>query len=268
MTPTRGVQGPAARVDLFGPPPLIAGEDAAAYHELLTRIRAAIKPVDIIDEMFTNDVTVLEWEILRWRRLKLSLIRTRQLEALNGFLGENLGYELYSDFFADRLTEILPYYLPDHQEGVPHTKDLAHTLAHECARNEPSAEARVNKILARNSLDMDDILRDAKADKAKDLVQAYARRESDAVKLIHELLARAGTNMDALVAGVLPKNLDDIERIDRLTTIAESRRNASLREIDRRRALLGEKLRRNVQEIEDGEFKVIETTPAKGKKAA
>ena len=56
--------------------------------------------------------------------------------------------------------------------------------------------------------------------------------------------------------------------IDRLTTIAESRRNISLREIERRRAVRGETLRRSVQEIEDGELEVIETTPAKGKTAA
>jgi len=261
-TKSKAITPASARPTLFGKRQLLEGEDAAAYHELLTRIRAAIKPVDIIDEMFTNDVTVLEWEVLRWRRLKLSLIRTRQLEALNGFLRENLGYELYSDLFADRLTEILQYNLPDHI--LPYKKP--HTLAHECAWNEPSAEARVNEILARNNLDMDDILDDAKADKAKNLVQAYARRESDTVKLIHELLARAGTNMDALVASVLAKNLDDIERIDRLTTIAESRRNATLHEIDRRRAVLGEIVRRSVQEVEEGEFKVIETTPAKGKK--
>ena len=51
----------------------------------------------------------------------------------------------------------------------------------------------------------------------------------------------------------------------RLATIAESRRNASLHEIERRRAVLGETLRRSVQEIEDGEFEVIETTPPKEK---
>jgi hypothetical protein len=37
---------------------------------------------------------------------------------------------------------------------------------------------------------------------------------------------------------------------------------------DPRRLLLGETLRRSVQEIEGAEFKVIETTPAKGKNAA
>ena len=63
-------------------------------------------------------------------------------------------------------------------------------------------------------------------------------------------------------------DLDNIEWIDHLTAIDEGRRNASLREIDRRRAILGETLRRRVQEIEADEFKVIETRPASGKNAA
>jgi hypothetical protein len=71
--------------------------------------------------------------------------------------------------------------------------------------------------------------------------------------------------MDGLMAEALAEKLDDIERIDRLTSIAESRRNASLHEIERRRVALGETLRRSVQEIEDGEYEVIETTPAQGK---
>jgi hypothetical protein len=74
--------------------------------------------------------------------------------------------------------------------------------------------------------------------------------------------------MEAIVVNALAYRLDDVERIDRLTTVAEGRRNAALREIDRRRAVLGEALRRTVREVEDAEFKVIETTPAKGKKAA
>jgi len=38
------------------------------------------------------------------------------------------------------------------------------------------------------------------------------------------------------MANALREKIDDIERIDRLTAIAESRRNAALREIGRRRA--------------------------------
>jgi hypothetical protein len=46
------------RLALFGPPPLIEGEDAAAYDQLVARIFAAVKPVDVIDEMFTADVVL------------------------------------------------------------------------------------------------------------------------------------------------------------------------------------------------------------------
>jgi hypothetical protein len=65
------------RLKLFGEPQLLEGEDAAAYDELLARLRAAVKPVDIIEEMFIADVVALEWEVLRWRRLKVALIRAR-----------------------------------------------------------------------------------------------------------------------------------------------------------------------------------------------
>jgi hypothetical protein len=252
---------PAPRLRLFGQPQLLEGEDAAAYDELLARICAAVKPVDIIDEIFIADVVPLEWEVLRWRRLKWSLLRARGLEALEGFLREKLDYDLYAELFANDLAEILQDNLPEDQA------DSAKALAIQCALDEPDAVDKVNEMLAGISR-MDNILDGARARKAKELAQEYVRREPDAVTVVHELLSGAGASMDALMADALADKLDDIERIDRLTTIAESRRNASLHEIDRRRALLGETLRRSVQEIEDGEFKVIETTPAKGKNAA
>jgi len=115
---------------------------------------------------------------------------------------------------------------------------------------------------------MDHILHRAEAHKAKELVQQYARREPRAVKLIDELLATASVSIETLTVEALAEELSYIERIDRLATIAESRRNASLHEIDRRRPVLGETLRRSVQEAEDRELKVIEATPAEGKTAA
>jgi hypothetical protein len=55
--------------------------------------------------------------------------------------------------------------------------------------------------------------------------------------------------------------MDKIDQINRLATIAETRRNATLREIERRRVSLGQGLRQQVREVE-GECEVIETTPA------
>jgi hypothetical protein len=98
----------------------------------------------------------------------------------------------------------------------------------------------------------------------EELAQEYARREPEAIRLVDELLASSGRTIHDLVLEALPRDLDEIERIDRLISVAETRRNISLREIDRRRTVLGEALRRNLQEVEEGEFEVIETTPAEG----
>ena len=205
--------------------------------------------------------TPLEWEILRWRRLKSSLMRTRGLQSLEQFLSKHLDYyDHYQKHFEQDLVEI-----PQDNLAEDKSEDDAQALAHKCARDEPDADDKVNQILASMNLDMDDILESARARKAEELAQDYLQRKPGAIKLIDKLLAEAGLSIDALMVGALP--FGDIERIDRLTTIAETRRNAMLREIDRRRAVLSEALRRQVQEVE-GEFEVVEKTPEENKSAA
>jgi hypothetical protein len=53
----------ARRQTLFDETLLLEGEDPAAYDDLLGEVRAAVKPADSIDEMFTVDVVSLEWEV-------------------------------------------------------------------------------------------------------------------------------------------------------------------------------------------------------------
>ena len=62
------------------------------------------------------------------------------------------------------------------------------------------------------------------------------------------------------MAQTLSLKLDDIERIDRMIAIAEARRNTILREVDRHRETLSQNLRRAVQQVEDGQLRVIENT--------
>ncbi len=38
---------------LFGPPPLLEGDDPAAYNELLARISGTVKPADVLEESGT-----------------------------------------------------------------------------------------------------------------------------------------------------------------------------------------------------------------------
>src|SRR5947207_9983256 len=45
-----------ARLSCFGPAPLFDGEDSAGYDELLARVSGAIKPADIIEEIWIRDI--------------------------------------------------------------------------------------------------------------------------------------------------------------------------------------------------------------------
>ena len=267
-TEIAAVPGQVQRLAVFGPPLLLEGEDAAAYDELLARVCAAVKPADIIDEMFIADIVALEWEVLRWRRLKRTLMQEAGLKALEFFLIKQLesNYDLHQEHFKSYLTEILQNNLPPEQAGS------AGTLAAECAPNNAEANEKLHEVLGSIGLEMKTVLDDARADKAKKVVQEYVRRERDAVALVNEFLTDACMSMDSFITRALGDRIDKIERIDRLTAIAETRRNAALREIDRRRAVLGETLRRSVHEIEDDDFAhgelLPELPPAKGKSAA
>jgi hypothetical protein len=199
--------------------------------------------------------TNLQRDVLRGRRWKTSLIRSLEVKALERFLTAQLDYDDYRKYFQDDLTEILQANLTQDQ-----TEDDARRLAHECAMNERDAVDKVNQILDRSLKTMNRILDRAKTRQAKELAQEYIQHKPTATKLVDKLLARANLSIDALMVPELTGALDTIERIDRLITIAENRRNAMLREIDRRRAALGEALRRKLQEVE-GEFEVIDKKP-------
>jgi hypothetical protein len=70
------------------------------------------------------------------------------------------------------------------------------------------------------------------------LMKDWARRKPFAIKKVNRILASANLTMDAVIAHSLSENIDFIERIERLIAVAETRRNAILREIDRHRASL------------------------------
>jgi hypothetical protein len=252
---SRSVTSAPARVAILGPPPLLEGEDAALYDELVARMCTAVKPVDIINEMFMADVISFEWDIMRWRRLKFSLLEASAHRALRDFLNKELSYDDYEEAFTETLEDILQGNL---QEKL--AEDQAKQLARQCACWEPDAVEKVKVLLKPVGLDIVKILDRAKAERAKELAQEYARRQPKAMKQVSKLLASRGRTMHDFMLEALLANLDQIEHIDRLIMVAETLRNASLREIDRRGAVLGETLRRNVQEVE-GKFEVIETTP-------
>jgi len=93
------------------------------------------------------------------------------------------------------------------------------------------------------------------------LSRTWALGDEKATAEVEKLLGRAGITIDAVMAQTLAARIDEVERIDRMVTIAEARRDAVLREIRARRAAFGQALRRSGQAI-DAEFEDV--APADG----
>jgi hypothetical protein len=116
------------RLALFGPPPLLEGEDTAAYDELLVRISGAVKPADIFEEIWVRDLVDLVWEAIRLRRLKASLMTATAYRGLEQILKPLVGFL--------------------EEEG----------LAKAWAARDQSAIKRVDKLLASAGLTMDAVV--------------------------------------------------------------------------------------------------------------
>jgi hypothetical protein len=121
----------AGRLALFGPPPLLEGEDTAAYDELLVRISGAVKPTDIFEEIWIRDIVDLVWEAFRLRRHKANLMTAVAHEGLTKILRPLIGW-----------TD-------------------AHNLAEAWAARERSAIKQVDKLLASAGLTMDAVMAQA-----------------------------------------------------------------------------------------------------------
>jgi len=87
---TPGGAAPAlATVALLGAPPLIKGENARGYDDLLARICATLQPTDSLEEIWIRDVVDLVWETFRLRRMKASMMT----DATHEELGDTLSKE-------------------------------------------------------------------------------------------------------------------------------------------------------------------------------
>lgn len=105
--------GTAARLSLLGGRPLFAGEDEIAYDQLLARVFAAVKPADVIEEIWIQDIADLSWEVVRLRRLKAELLTSSAHKGLRRVLNALLG-----DQEAQNLTQQWAAQIPEALEEV------------------------------------------------------------------------------------------------------------------------------------------------------
>jgi len=106
------------------------------------------------------------------------------------------------------------------------------------------------------------LLHDLNVDDAFSTAHNWVMRQRAAVGQVEGTLANAGMSIDSVMAKTLSSTLDDIVRIDRMAVIAETRRTAILREIDRRRAGFAQRFRKAVDEAEAGEPQTVADAPA------
>jgi hypothetical protein len=100
------------------------------------------------------------------------------------------------------------------------------------------------------------------------LSEKWAAGDEGARKKVGAILAKAGLTIDEVTAKTLESKIDVFERIDRMLASAETRRNNALREIDRHRDAAGTAVRRAIDEVEDVEFRDVETGQLSGEPAS
>ena len=94
-------------------------------------------------------------------------------------------------------------------------------------------------------------------DHTEEAGKAWFRGDSDITQKAQAALARAGQSMDAVAARTFSARIGDFERISRMTTAAEARRNAALHELDIHRASFALRLRHALHAVEEIELRVI-----------
>jgi hypothetical protein len=195
--PTRATQAleRLGRTIALGPPPLIAGEDGAAYDLLHGSVTAAVKPKDFLEEMWVRDIVDLSWDVLRLRRLKAQILTYCTAAQVRGYL-----------------------------KGLCGTSQ-AQKLSAELG--DPSVVARVD-----------------------------------------EFLSVIGHTVESVTAEVFVTTSEALERVDRMTMSAESRRNATLRDIERHRSSFARALRRASEEVVEAEFEDVAPNQRAQKDAA
>jgi hypothetical protein len=161
---------------LFAQRPLIQGESADEYDELLSRVTRAVAPADVIEAVWVKDIVDLIWEAQRLRRLKASLLMAARKQAVIHLLQANhakLGLLAFG-------------------KGDRHSDTVSRWLAGDTA-----ADRTIRSLLAESGLDLDSVMAQALANHLRRveridqmIVSAEARR--------HKVLAEIERRREAL----------------------------------------------------------------------
>jgi len=153
---------PIARdtVPALATPALNGNDDSAAWHDLAERIVGAVKPADILEDIWVRDVVDLVWDVVRLRRLKA---------------------HLFAVGASDGMAHLL--------RGIG---DMPTLKARGWAAREPQAVATVNRMLSAAGLDMGHVEASAfvtqieKFDRIERMLAAAEARRAAAIDRIED----------------------------------------------------------------------------------
>jgi len=94
---------------------------------------------------------------------------------------------------------------------------------------------------------------------AEELAANWAAGKKAAQNEVARALRKAQLTMEDVMAETLEGKIDSFERFDRLLASLEGRRNNALREIERHRAAFGAAVRQAIDEVQDAEFRDVDT---------
>jgi hypothetical protein len=94
-------------------------------------------------------------------------------------------------------------------------------------------------------------------DRAEILALERHKGSAEATAAVDAAFAAAGLTLEVATAQTFANCLNEVERIERMIALAESRKNAAFRELDRHRAALAQRLRRAAEVVQDAEFSVV-----------
>ena len=194
---------PASRMACLGPPPLLTGEDEAGYGDLLARVSAAVKPRDILEEIWLRDFLDLAWECLRYRRLKTALI--------DGAAAHGLAAVLDPLLRVRRANDEAGGIEPD--SYLPSSRNLAEAWA----AGDPAGVAKVRELLAAAGQGMDRAMAAAlerKLDEVERIDRMLASAEARRNSVLHEIERHRATFGRALKQAVEQAEAVDLEVIE------------------------------------------------------
>ena len=94
---------------------------------------------------------------------------------------------------------------------------------------------------------------------ASTLGSMWASGDESTREEVAAALKTAQLSTDDVMAEALDSRIETFERIDRMLSSAEARRNNALRELDRHRASVGAAARQAIEDVEDVKFRDVET---------